>query len=57
MPVLPVGSMRSVVNLYGESHCPTNTWPQGPCSPAAELRDAQKPDEVPLSKFTALSIW
>src|SRR6266850_1134929 len=57
MPVLPVGSMRSVVYLYGESHCPSITCPQPLCSPTPELREAQKPDCVPLSKFTALSIW
>src|SRR6266850_3364903 len=57
MPVLPVGSKRDVVNLYGESHWPRNTWPQPPCSPTPELREAQKPDVVPLSKPTKLSIW
>src|SRR5436189_4897975 len=57
MPVLPVGSMRAVVYLYGESHWPRSTCPQPPCRPTPELREAQKPELVPLSKFTALSSW
>src|SRR5438876_8732139 len=57
MPVLPVGSMRLVENLYGESHWPRSTCPQPPCRPTPELREAQKPELVPLSKFTALSSW